>query len=74
MRTGQINGRDKLVCETYKIAFEYALKLYIKLKKDNMNIKAIIKEVDPSAFVYLTKVSEVMGEWNKTSSESNKES
>ncbi len=44
MRTGQINGRDKLVCETYKIAFEYALKLYIKLKKENMNIKEIIKE------------------------------
>jgi uncharacterized membrane-anchored protein YitT (DUF2179 family) len=36
-------------------------------------LKTIIKEVDPAAFVYLTKVSEVMGEWHKTSSETKKE-
>jgi uncharacterized membrane-anchored protein YitT (DUF2179 family) len=36
-------------------------------------LKAIVKEVDPAAFVYSTKVSEVMGEWNKVSNVSNKE-
>ena len=30
-------------------------------------LKNIIKEVDPFAFVYATKVSEVMGEWNRAS-------
>ncbi len=30
-------------------------------------LKSIIKEVDPVAFVYLTKVSEVMGEWSSVS-------
>ena len=30
-------------------------------------LKTIIKEVDPFAFVYATKVSEVMGEWNRAS-------
>ena len=36
-------------------------------------LKAIVKEVDPAAFVYSTKVSEVMGEWSKVSNVSNKE-
>lgn len=44
MKTGVINGRDKLVCETYKMAFEYALKLYVKLKKENICIKNIVGE------------------------------
>ena len=30
-------------------------------------LKSIIKEIDPSAFVYATRVSEVLGEWNSVS-------
>ena len=30
-------------------------------------LKAIIKEIDPTAFVYATKVSEVLGEWSSFS-------
>lgn len=44
MRTGSINGRDKLVCETYKLALEYALKLYVRLKEQNIKISENIKE------------------------------
>lgn len=44
MRTASVNGRDELVCETYKIAFEYALTLYLKLKEKNINLKDIIGE------------------------------
>ena len=36
-------------------------------------LKNIIKEVDSAAFVYSTKVSEVLGEWNKVSDFSKKE-
>ena len=32
-------------------------------------LKSIIKEVDPAAFVYATKVGEVLGEWNKVSND-----
>ena len=34
-------------------------------KYQTSQLKNIIKEVDPMAFVYTTKVSEVMGEWNR---------
>lgn len=44
MRTGMVDGRDKLVCETYRIAFEFALKLHIKMKNENLHIKKIINE------------------------------
>ena len=36
-------------------------------------LKSIIKEVDSSAFVYTTKVSDVIGEWNKVSNDVVKE-
>lgn len=36
-------------------------------------LKSIIKEVDPAAFVYATKVGEVIGEWNKVSNDAVKE-
>lgn len=36
-------------------------------KYQTSQLKSIIKEIDPSAFVYSTKVSEVLGEWNKAS-------
>lgn len=36
-------------------------------------LKTIIKDIDPTAFVYATKVSEVMGEWYKFSNDSKKE-
>lgn len=36
-------------------------------------LKSIIKEVDPAAFVYATKVGEVIGEWNKVSKDAVKE-
>lgn len=36
-------------------------------------LKSIIKEVDPAAFVYATKVGEVLGEWNKVSNDAVKE-
>lgn len=44
MRTGMVNGRDKIVCETYKIAFEYALKLYRKIKNEDICIDRILKD------------------------------
>lgn len=34
-------------------------------------LKTIIQEIDPSAFVYATKVSEIMGLWNNTSNSIN---
>ena len=36
-------------------------------KYQTSQLKSIIKEIDPNAFVYTTKVSEVMGEWNSLS-------
>ena len=36
-------------------------------------LKSIIKEVDPAAFVYATKVGEVIGEWNKVSKDAVKD-
>ena len=36
-------------------------------KYQTSQLKSIIKEIDPSAFVYTTKVSEVLGEWNTVS-------
>jgi uncharacterized membrane-anchored protein YitT (DUF2179 family) len=36
-------------------------------------LKSIIKDVDPAAFVYATKVGEVIGEWNKVSKDAVKE-
>ena len=33
-------------------------------KYQTSQLRTIIKEIDPSAFVYSTKVSEVLGEWN----------
>lgn len=42
-------------------------------KYQTSQLRTLIKEIDPSAFVYLTKVSEVMGEWNHASSSSKKE-
>lgn len=49
MRTGTINARDKIVCETYRIAVEYALKLYRKMKNkdihlDKMKTGAVLPE------------------------------
>ena len=38
-------------------------------KYQTSQLKSIIKEIDPSAFVYSTKVSEVLGEWNKVSAD-----
>ncbi len=42
-------------------------------KYQTSQLRTLIKEIDPSAFVYLTKVSEVMGEWNHASSSSKEE-
>ena len=36
-------------------------------KYQTSQLKTIIKEIDPTAFVYSTKVSEVLGEWNSVS-------
>lgn len=43
-------------------------------KYQTSQLKTIIKEIDPAAFVYAMKVSEVMGEWNKVSEVSKKSS
>ena len=42
-------------------------------KYQTAQLKSIIKEVDPAAFVYSTRVSEVMGEWSSVADVSNKE-
>ena len=36
-------------------------------KFQTSQLRAIIREIDPTAFVYATKVSEVLGEWNSFS-------
>ena len=43
MRTGSVNKRDELVCETYKIAVLSALKLHIRLKANGIDVSSIIK-------------------------------
>lgn len=43
MRTGSINERDELICETYKIAIECALRLYVKLKEADIDVAHILK-------------------------------
>ncbi len=58
MRTGDINNRDELVCETYKMAFDYALKLYTKLKEENLYVKKIVNEpLLPTKSIPVTKKS-----------------
>ena len=41
-------------------------------KYQTSQLKTIIKDIDPSAFVFATKVSEVLGEWNSISDIFNK--
>lgn len=42
-------------------------------KYQTAQLKSIIREIDPTAFVYSTKVSEVLGEWSSVSAVLNKE-
>ena len=46
---------------------EKSIILCLISKYQTNQLKSIIKEIDPSAFVYATRVSEVMGEWNSVS-------
>ncbi len=45
---------------------ERSVVLCLVSKFQKGQLKSIIKEIDPDAFVYATKVSEVMGAWNST--------
>jgi len=42
---------------------EKCIVLCLVSKYQTSQLRTIIKDIDPTAFVYATKVSEVMGEW-----------
>lgn len=46
---------------------EKCIVLCLVSKFQTNQLRSIIKEIDPTAFVYATKVSEVLGEWNTLS-------
>ena len=43
---------------------EKSIILCLISKYQTNQLRTIIKDIDPNAFVYTTRVSEVMGEWN----------
>ena len=44
MRTGSVDKRSPLVCETYRISFEVALKLFSRLQDEEFNFDIVIKQ------------------------------
>lgn len=52
---------------------EKAIVLCLISKFQTNQLRTIIKEIDPEAFVYSTKVSEVVGNWNSTEEVSKKD-